>query len=127
MGTHPDLDFAGIDLAEDEEWTEPTLHGDTDDDFGVPDDTQWDELSEEQRREVMDNYLLPSEESFGANSLPVVDPEGDVDPSNDQLNENAVDNADARLGQVEGITPTKRATTQERIDDLQARIGGAER
>lgn len=115
---HDNLDWSGFDT--NEEWTEPTLHGDTEDDFGVPDDKQWDELSQAEREEIADNFLLGSgdADSFGDLDLPVVDPEGDVDPSNDQLSKKGLQAADSRAMQVEGYSEEEKQHADDYANDL---------
>lgn len=114
-----DLDFAE---SERDRWREPDLE-----DFFGGRRTSWDALSEREQREVADNFLVNKGEEFpppdfGDLALPVVDPRGDLDPSNDAINKNAVDNADARLNQVEGIDERTRRGAQDRLNEIQERV-----
>jgi len=126
MPTHGNLDYAGLDP--DEEWTEPTLHGTSDDDFGVSRDRQWDELPRADRAEVADNYLLGSADAdnFTDLNLPVVDPEGDLDPSDDQLSKKGLLAADQRAMQVQGSSEDEKRRADEAANKLLAEEFGVE-
>lgn len=122
--TLPELDFARLDSEADEEWTEPTLTGESMDDFGLPAGTDLADLPPAQRAEVRDNYLYADDpvETLDDLKLPVVDPEGSLDPDDDSLSEAGLHAADARLNQTEGIPADERARIQAKIDRLQERF-----
>lgn len=119
------LDFSGT---TNREWERPALSGE-DHGFGV--DRPWDDLSRAEQDEVEDNFLITKgrqspPDDFGDLAVPVVDPMGDLDPSNDKLSERGVANADGRVHQVGGVSAdvTERANT--RINSLQdGFFGGA--
>lgn len=119
------LDFSGTTSRP---WERPTLSGE-DHGFGL--DDPWDDLTTNQQEEVEDNFLVtkgsePPPDDFGDLAVPVVDPMGNLDPSDDRLSEHGVAAADGRVGQVEGVDQDVIDRANQRINDLQERFfGGA--
>lgn len=90
------------------EWEKPALEDFTDE--------SWEDLSEENKRSIADHYIVSKSgfppERFSDLSLPVVDTE-------DNLVENAVDNAAARVSQVKGLSGEDLNRAESIIDSLQ--------
>jgi hypothetical protein len=100
-------------------WSEPSLADLTRAHSGMSETSEWDGLTRDQKRHVRHHFLvtvgetdsdgLP--ENFGQLKLPVV-------TANHKLSKPAVDNADARLGQVEGLGDLE-SEVRTRIANLQ--------
>lgn len=91
------------------EWTEPGLEDFTDE--------SWDDLSDDERRSIGDHFIVSKTgfpaDNFGDMALPVVD-------SEDNLVENGVDNAAARVSQVSGLSGDDLERAESIIDSLQS-------
>ena len=102
-------------------WREPSLADLTAAHAGMEETSQWDDLTRDQKRHVRHHFLvtvgdvdsdgLP--EDFGQLKLPVVTP-------NHALSKEAVDTADARLNQVEGLGADVESRARTRLSTLQA-------
>ncbi|MFC6942460.1 hypothetical protein ACFQE8_21225 [Salinirubellus sp. GCM10025818] len=100
-------------------WSEPTLADLTSGHTGMSETSEWDDLTRGQKRHIRHHFLvtvgetdsdgLP--ETFGQLKLPVVTP-------NHKLSKQAVDNADARLGQVESLGDVE-SDARTRLTNLQ--------
>ena len=101
-------------------WSQPGLADLTDAHAGMPETSQWDDLTRKQKRHIRHHFLVTvgetdSEglpEDFGGLKLPVVTP-------NHKLSKEAVDAADARLDQVSGIGDVE-SRARTRLSNLQA-------
>lgn len=103
-----------FDEAEDKEWSKPALS-----EFISEMDVEadgWDDLTEEQRQNVADHFLVSKSgsfppENYGELALPVVEVDG-------TLNLNALQNAKARAGQVEGVSSDDEDELNSKINNL---------
>ncbi len=106
-----DIDYDGTE--EDMEWNRPRLN----DFIG---DSNWESLDRDEQMDVVRHFLITEDtgenppDNFQQLSLPV------VNPDTGKLNQRALDNANARLPQTEGIPEEFRDTVQEQIDKLQS-------
>jgi len=96
------------DSTADKEWNAPDLEDFTDE--------SWDDLSGDERMDIANHFLVSKTgemppERFSDLALPVVEPDG-------TLNLNALANAKARAGQVEGVSAEDESEISDMIDRL---------
>jgi len=96
-----------------------TLH----DSFGIPDDEQWDDLTEREQSAITHDFVVnTSSESpppkFGDLKDPVVLPHGNLDPSDDELNMHAVDTKDRFIKMTDGISEKEKKHAIEKMHRL---------
>lgn len=106
-----------------QDWTAPSLAVLTRAHDGMPETSDWDALDRSQKRHVRHHFLVTTggtdaeglPETFGQLKLPVVTP-------NHKLSKRAVDDADARMNQVEGLGDVE-SELRTRITNLQEELG----
>lgn len=110
VGEYPGIEYSDTTTGE---WNEPDLE-----DYGYG--SEWDQMTEREKRDVASHYLANTggsypPEDFGDLKLPIVEPDGD-------LSKHAVDNSDARLNQVHGLSDEERKGVQKEINRIQREV-----